>query len=110
MIAVDYISYVRQLLDTRKITSYHLDILRINIPANTQRIYTSGQRAYFYLLTENLPEGCLIASENTALLVNQDWSSKSLSKIQEFKGQMLIELPEAGVIREIEFIRAIPRL
>jgi len=108
MIAVDYISFVKQLLDSRQIKTYHLDIYRINIPGNSQRIYTSGQRALFYLLTDSLPEGTLIASENSALLVDTTWNSKSLSKIHEFKGQLSIELPDKGLITEIEFIRAIP--
>lgn len=109
MIAVDYISYVRQLIDTRNIKNYYLDILRINIPSSNQRIYTSGQRAIFYLLTENLPVGTVIASENSAIIIDQAWQNKGLSKIQEFLGQLVIELPDTGLISEIEFIRAIPR-
>ena len=109
MIALDYIAQVKQLLASRRIEDYYLDIYKISIATAEQVKYTTGQRALYYLLTESLPIGCLIVSENSALQVDESWQYKSLSKIHEFLGQMIIELPETGAIQEIEFIRVIPR-
>jgi hypothetical protein len=52
----------------------------------------------------------VIASEPSVLQVDESWDAKTITKIQEFGGQMSIQLPHAGLLNQIEFVRAIPRI
>lgn len=109
MISIDAMAYVQQLLASRQIKDYYLDIHKVVIAPSKTRVYTQAHRGYFYLLTHELPLGLEIYSENWVLQVDQSWGAKTITKIQEFSGQLSIHLPQAGLINEIEFIRAIER-
>lgn len=109
MISIESIAYIERLLASRQIEDYYLDIYTLAIPPDVVRITTDANRGYYYLLTHELPQGVQIASETSVLNVDESWSGKTITKIQEFTGQMSIKLPEIGVISQLEFVRAIPR-
>jgi hypothetical protein len=110
MISIESIAYIQRLLATRKVDDYYMDIYTLLVPPGTVKLYTDADRAFYYLLTHTLPQGTVIASETSVLQVDASWDSKTITKIQEFGGQMSIKLPSPGAIPQIEFIRAIPRI
>lgn len=109
MTTVETIAYVKSLLASRRISDYYLDIYTLVLDPAKAEAYTDAHRGYYYLLTHTLPEGLVIASETNVLQVDAAWDNRTITKIQEFGGQMGVFLPAAGAISEIEFIRAIPR-
>lgn len=110
MISIESIAYIQRLLATRKVEGYYLDIYTLLIPPGFDKLYTDADRAFYYLLTHTLPLGTVIASETSVLQVDESWDAKTITKIHEFGGQMSIQLPHAGLLNQIEFVRAIPRI
>lgn len=110
MISIESIAYIERLLASRQIQDYYLDLFTLVIPPNALRISTDANRGYYYLLTHELPQGVQIASEISVLNVDESWAAKTITKIQEFSGQMSIKLPDLGVVSQLEFVRAIPRV
>jgi hypothetical protein len=110
MITLDYMAFVRALMESRQLQDFTLDVLRVPVESGASCFYSSGQRAFYFLLSHDLPVGCSIASERSALLVDEAWLQKDLAKIHEFYGQLAIELPDGHSLSEIEFLRVIPRL
>ena len=109
MISVESIGYIERLLASRGITDFFLDVCALTIDPKEKDHYGNAFRGFHYLLSHELPEGTTIASETAILQVDKDWTKRGITKIQEFGGQIAIHLPEAGILSQIEFIRAIPR-
>ncbi|HCS20167.1 MAG TPA: hypothetical protein DIW47_06330 [Bacteroidetes bacterium] len=109
MNSVELIGYIQQLLTTRQIKDYYLDLFTLVMPPTQNRLYTQSDRGFYYLLTSQLPVGTRIASETSILEVDATWENKGITKIQEFGGQLVIWTPDPGQINELEFIRVIPR-
>jgi hypothetical protein len=109
MISIESIAYIERLLASRQIQDYYLDIFTLVIPPDKLRMTTDANRGYYYLLTHELPQGVQIASETSVLQVDDSWAAKTITKIQEFSGQMSFKLPDLGVVSQLEFVRAIPR-
>jgi len=66
------------------------------IPAN---------RALHFLVSENLPAGLEIISETHALKVG----AADPAGLQEFSGQLLINVPEGVNFTQVDFIRVLPQ-
>lgn len=109
MISIESIAFIKQLIASREIEDYYFDIFKMYIPSNQRNIYTDGFTGFYYLLTHELPIGTIIASEISALQIDDNWANKTITKIHEFSGQLRVYLPENANIKEIEFARAIPR-
>jgi len=109
MISLEAIGYIERLLATRGITNFYMDVYSMVLDPLKTDFYTEANRGYFYLLTHELPEGTLIASETNILEIDASWWVKGITKIQEFGGQIAVHFPSPGSVQQIEFIRAIPR-
>lgn len=109
MISVETIAYIKSLLASRRIREYYLDIFSLVVDPEATQVYTDAHRGFYFLLTHTLPQGLVIASETNVLQVDATWDGRTITKIQEFGGQMGIFLPVAGAVSQLEFIRAIPR-
>lgn len=109
MISVESIGYVERLLVTRQVKDFYLDVFTLVLDPSQKNFYSDANRGYYYLLTHELPQGTTIASETAILEVDENWSSRGITKIQEFGGQLAIHLPNPGALSQVEFIRAIPR-
>lgn len=109
MISLEAISYIERMLGSRDITDYYCDVFTITCDPTKKDFYSDANPGICYLLTHNLPEGTTIASETSALNIDQNWENKTITKVHEFSGQIAIHLPQVGAINQIEFFRAIPR-
>lgn len=109
MISLEVISYIERMLGSRNITDYYCDVFTITCDPTKKDFYSDVNAGYLYLLTHNLPEGTTIASETSALNIDQNWQDKNITKVHEFSGQVTLHLPQPGAVSEVEFFRAIPR-
>ena len=109
MISLEAIRYIEKLLSAREIENFYLDVFQVPLADQMRRVYTDANRGFFYLISHQLPVGTTIASESSVLFVDEKWNDKTITKVQEFSGQIAIELPENHGLKQIEFIRAIPR-
>lgn len=109
MISVEAVGYVERLLATRQVKDFYLDVFTLVLDPVKKDYYSDANRGFFYLLTHELPQGTTIASETAILQIDESWTSRGITKIQEFGGQLAVHLPAPGAISQVEFIRAIPR-
>jgi len=109
MISLEALAYIERLLATRGIDQAYTDVFTMVLDPGKTQFYTEANRGFLYLLTHNLPMGTRIASETNIMEVDEGWQAKGITKVQEFKGQLAVQLPSAGSLSQLEFLRAIPR-
>ena len=110
MISLEAISYIDRMLKSRGITDYYCDVFTLVCDPNKKDFYTPAFQGYCYLLSHDLPMGTTIASETSALNIDQNWGTKNITKVYEFGGQIALYLPQTGILTEVEFFRVIPRI
>lgn len=109
MISLEAITYIERMLQSRGISDYYCDVFTLVCDPNKKDFYTPAFEGYCFLLSHDMPLGTVIASETSVLNIDQNWETKNITKVQEFSGQIALHLPEAGVLSQVEFFRAIPR-
>lgn len=109
MISLEAIAYIERLLATRGIQDFYLDVFSLVLNPSKKDVYTDGNRGFYYLVTHDLPQGMVIASETAVVEIDQSWEARGITKIQEFSGQMAVHLPAMVNLYHLEFIRVIPR-
>lgn len=92
------------LLASRGVTEYYMDFYAL--PIIQDEFMTPANRGWYFLVSQNLPEGLEIISETHALKVG----ITPPSGLQEFSGQLLIKVPQNGTIDRLDFIRIIPKV
>ena len=106
MITQDLLRYVERRVSVLGYERPQYDVFTWRLPALGTRHVTDGRRAHYYLLTTALPEGLTLLSESSGLVVTPAWSASSaLAQLQEFSGQLSVELNAAGSLSELTFLR-----
>jgi len=106
MITQDLLRYVERRVSVLGYVRPQYDVFTWRLPALGTRHVTDGRRAHYYLLTTALPQGLTLLSESSGLVVTPAWSAASaLVQLQEFSGQISVELNAAGTLSELTFLR-----
>ena len=106
MITQDLLRYVERRVSVLGYVRPQYDVFTWRLPAVGTRHVTDGRRAHYYLLTTALPEGLTLLSESSGLVVTPAWSAASAwAQLQEFSGQISVELHAAGTLSELTFLR-----
>lgn len=103
MTTSDPIQTIDMLLSSRGVKDYHMDFFTMLLLDHEQ--ITPANRGWYFLVSSNLPSGLEIVSETHALKVGET----APSTLQEFTGQMRINVPEGASIDRLDFIRIIPK-
>lgn len=99
----DPIALIDMLLSSRGVKDYHMDFF--TVPVLGVEFTTAANRGMHFLVTDSLPQGLEIISETHALRVD----TAQPSTLQEFTGQMRINVPEGAALDRLDFIRIIPK-
>ena len=91
------------LLSSRGVKDYHMDFYALLLLEDEQ--ITTANRGWHFLVSNELPSGLEIISETHALKVG----ATAPAILQEFTGQMRINIPEGTSIDRLDFIRIIPK-
>ena len=106
MITQDLLRYVEHRVAVLGYARPQYDVFTWRLPALGTRHVTDCRRAHYYLLTSELPEGLVLLSESSGLVVTPAWSTASaLAQLREFSGQISVELHAAGTLSEVTFLR-----
>jgi hypothetical protein len=103
VITSDPIQTIDMLLSSRGVKDYHMDFYTLLLLENEQ--ITPANRGWHFLVSKELPAGLEIISETHALKVGET----TPSTLQEFTGQMRINVPEGASVDRLDFIRIIPK-
>ena len=109
MISLEALAYIERLLATRGIEDPYTDVFTMVLNPKKTQFYSPANRGFLFLLTHNLPLGTSIASETNILQIDAQWQNRGITKIQEFSGQIAVQLTAPGSLNQVEFLRAIPR-
>ena len=105
MITHDLMRYAELRAGVRGMTSPQYDVFAWQLPAGATRYVTDGRRALYFLLSEALPVGTRLLSESSGVVVTASWLASGRAPLTELTGQLAVELPEAGALDQLVFLR-----
>ena len=105
MITHDLMRYAELRAGVRGMTLPQYDVFVWSLPAGATRYVTDGRRALYFLLTEELPLGTRLLSESSGVVVTPAWLASGAAPLTELTGQLALELPEAGALDHLAFLR-----